>query len=389
MESTLPASYDNRSESFDDSQEQMFVRQKTVKNSRLNLGDMRGMVVVFNHLFAKKPGKRMSVDEKQRRWSSYKQKIYQQYGRIITSKFASEKALIKRYSEPMAFLRYRLKRYHDLRVSDLSTRDQDYYHEIGGCDDLEQMAMRAKNIGSVRHMSNILKSGPAPKRRRTLDNQPDHTDDRNHNRATRPIPLDLSVDQVDTQELTQIDLVTLPPKLERKSDPKTTMAQLLDGLQDKLDLFERDQLEKRKIETSEITAVKMKAMAQAVEEQFMTKPHLIGAIPSINDQPEIAFQCWLARNHEDIFKVEHTKVDVELFTTQLVSLKAAVKEWQDFLTRWKLLRILYKDDFSAVWKAVRKDLNIPGEPVDELVEFSDDEDIAAPALSAANDKDEL
>ena len=126
---SLCDSFDDQSmeESFDASQEQTFVQEKTVKNSRLNLGKMRGMKVVWNHFFAKKPGKRMSVEEKQKKWAAYKQKIFQEYGRIITSKYSSEKALITRYSEPMAFLRYRLKRYQNLRVSDLSTRDQEYY----------------------------------------------------------------------------------------------------------------------------------------------------------------------------------------------------------------------------------------------------------------------
>ena len=86
-----------------------------------------GMKVVWNHFFPKTPGKRMSVEEKSRRWAAYRQKIYQEYGRIITSKFSSEKSLIKRYSEPLAFLHYRLKRFHDLRVSDLSPRDLEYY----------------------------------------------------------------------------------------------------------------------------------------------------------------------------------------------------------------------------------------------------------------------
>ena len=97
LDSTVCDSFDDNQsmeESCDASQEQTFVQQKTVKNSRLNLGKMRGMKVVWNHFFAKTPGKRMSVEDKKRRWASYKQKIYQEYGRIITSKFASEKVCL-------------------------------------------------------------------------------------------------------------------------------------------------------------------------------------------------------------------------------------------------------------------------------------------------------
>ena len=92
--------------------------------------DLLGMIVVWNLFFPKKQGKRMPLEEKQRRWVCYKEKIFQEYGRNITSKYASEKALIKRYSEPLAFLRYRLKRFQNLRVSELSARDQEYYKYV-------------------------------------------------------------------------------------------------------------------------------------------------------------------------------------------------------------------------------------------------------------------
>ena len=72
----------------------------------------------------------MPNDEKKRRWACYKDKIFEEYGRNITSKFASEKSLIKRYSEPLAFLRYRLKRFHNLDVSELSTKDAEYYKYV-------------------------------------------------------------------------------------------------------------------------------------------------------------------------------------------------------------------------------------------------------------------
>ena len=92
--------------------------------------DLLGMIVVWNLFFPKKQGKRIPYDEKKRRWQCYKDKIFEEYGRNITSKFASEKALIKRYSEPLAFLRYRLKRFHNLDVSELSTKDAEYYKYV-------------------------------------------------------------------------------------------------------------------------------------------------------------------------------------------------------------------------------------------------------------------
>lgn len=267
-------------------------------------------------------------------------------------------------------------------------------------DDLNQMALQQRNIGSVRHMSQRLQSGPSSKRRRISSKQSSSNNDHNHNRkgnqtnlTMKPLPIDPGVDQAPgaIYDLTGIDVSSLPPKLEKKKadDPHTPMRLVLDQLQDKLDIFERDQLEKKKIETAEITATKMKAMAEAMEDQFMSKPHLIGAIPSVINQEEIAFNCWLMNHHEIIFKTESLKADADLFITQLVSLKAADAEWKEFLSRWKLLRIVHQDDFSAVWKAVRTDLNIPGNPVHELAEFSDDEHEKDASAHKSNDKDEM
>ena len=104
----------------------------------------------------------------------------------------------------------------------------------------------------------------------------------------------------------------------------------------------------------------------------------------------MSFDCWMLHHHESIFETKSIKADVDLFITQLVSLKAADAEWRQFLTRWKLLRILHKDDFTAIWKSVKKELNIPtDDPVIELAEFSDEEPHDEDAVCALNDKDEL
>ncbi len=77
----------------------VFVTKTSVRNQHLTLSQMRGVKQVWHYYFPKNTGKRMNKDEKNRRWNSYKNKIYQEYSRIITGKFQSEKALIKRYSE--------------------------------------------------------------------------------------------------------------------------------------------------------------------------------------------------------------------------------------------------------------------------------------------------
>eukprot|EP01084_Bolivina_argentea_P043810 80684_1 len=73
--------------------QQIFVTRTGIRNQHLTLSQMRGARQIFNHYFPKIPGKRMNKDEKNRRWVSYKNKIYQEYGRVITGKFASERGL--------------------------------------------------------------------------------------------------------------------------------------------------------------------------------------------------------------------------------------------------------------------------------------------------------
>ena len=109
----------------------------------VTLATMRGVINLFNHYFKQLDNhgnrKKMTRVEKQRRWVSYKQKIWDEYGRRITGTYASEAALIRRYSDPLTFLKYRLKRARNLKVSDLSEIDQAYYKEIGGTDDPNEL----------------------------------------------------------------------------------------------------------------------------------------------------------------------------------------------------------------------------------------------------------
>ena len=130
LPNTLESFDDSMNESQPPSQPQdqhVFVTTNRVRNQHLTLAQMRGVKQIFKHYFPKTPRKRMTRDEQNRRWTSYKNKIYQDYGRIITGKLSSEKALVKRYSEPLSFLKYKLKRARNLKLSDLSEVDREYY----------------------------------------------------------------------------------------------------------------------------------------------------------------------------------------------------------------------------------------------------------------------
>ena len=130
------------------------------RNQHLSLAQMRGVIQIFNHYFPKKPKKRLNRNEKQERWKSYKQRIYREYGRVINGQFASEKALVKRYSDPLTFLKYKLKRATNLKITDLSPLDQDYYREIGGIPDVNELIRKTYNIDSVEKMTTRVNKRP-------------------------------------------------------------------------------------------------------------------------------------------------------------------------------------------------------------------------------------
>ena len=154
LQSTLESIDDSLSPSSSQ-QQQIFVTTTAVRNQHLSLAQMRGVIQIFNHYFPKGVKKRMSRDEKSRKWVSYKNRIYGEYKRIITGKFASEKALVKRCSEPLAFLKYKLKRATNLNVQDLSKADQDYYFEIGGLQDVNELIKKTYNFNRTKKRSRV------------------------------------------------------------------------------------------------------------------------------------------------------------------------------------------------------------------------------------------
>ena len=105
-------------------------KKKRKRNPRLTLAQMRGVFALFKHWWPPRKGKRMSKTEHEQRWATYKAKILHDYQRVIRGKFSSEKALIKRYSCPISWLKYRLKRHTNLDVRDLTPADREYYMEI-------------------------------------------------------------------------------------------------------------------------------------------------------------------------------------------------------------------------------------------------------------------
>ena len=364
--------------------QELFITGSRVRRQQLTLAQMRGVIVIFRHYFPKSPKKRLSKDETNKRWASYKRRIHQEYGRIITGKIQSEKALVKRYSDPLEFLKYKLKRATNLKISELSETNKAYYYEIGGLDDVDELIKRKYNIDSVQKMTNNFQNYNNQRKRRRIqmenggNNQPDNNHNRNNAVENVEEKKENEVDEVvdampplNLPNINNFSSVSMPPKLE--TDSKLTEA--LSYLNDKMDIFEREQLDKKKIEIFEITKQKLIAINQSVETHFINYPHLIGCLPNIPEQHTLAFDCWLNKYKHIILKDPAIKNGLELFIEQLVILKMDQSEWRSFLTKWKMNRIFHKDDFHIIWKNVKSDLNIEEPlPQNDKEENDDDDD---------------
>ena len=345
----------------------------------LSFAQARGVIQIFNHYFPKNTGKRMSRDEKKKRWNSYKAKILNEYGRAITGKFSSEKALVKRYSDPLSFLKYRLKRANNLRVSDLSVSDQQYYKEIGGLDDVNELIKKTYNIDSVEKLVN-----PRKRRRLMVNTNNNNNINQNflENKNDEP-SIELLLPNLNrinnnnnnnlishsTSNITNFNNNNnddnnnnnIPPKTETMSIRDLKMTQALSNLNNKMDIFEQELLDKKKIEVYEITKQKISALKNSLETSIINEPHLIGFIPGIGSyesQLSIAFDCWLNKYKHTIINDESLKNKLELFIEQIMTLKSDPMEWNRFLSKWKINRILYEDKFQLIWHKIKAELNI-------------------------------
>lgn len=332
--------------------------------SHLSFPVARGCIQLFNYYFREKDSygktRRLNAAEKDKRWKAYKRKVYTDYRRIVRGKWESEAALIKRYSDPMSFLKYRLKRHVNLRVSDLARHDQEYYKELGGIDNIEEMKKRQGNIDSIEKTANR-----AFKRRRVDEEgnfDPNHNHDynRNHNHHN-PAPPTSSIPT--TPIINGIHQVNLPSPLQPAPSqaPKfeqPTVDAALNQLNQELNDIEQEQMQKKRALAKVLALEKTTSCIQAYQTQLANKPELLGIFPtaSMQDQLVAGFELWLSENKQKIFSKIET---VNIFIEQLCSLRAATSDWVQFLRRWKLIRIFHEDDFNQVWKFVSEELNIP------------------------------
>ena len=298
----------------------------------------------------------MDQREKQAKWMSYKKKMLEQYGRKIKGKFESEQAYIKRYSNPLEFLKYKLGRSRNLNLNDLKPSALEYYKEIGGLDDVDELIKRQTNIDSLGKAAKVL-----PKKRRfieiespaseTIDFsfQSEHHDLNNHNVTqsmqihSMPPPLSQAMSSQSVQ-------------LKKESNQKIDVA--LEQLNGGLNVFEKELLEKKKSEAYQVSLQKINAIHDHLIETYRSNPELIGCVigaGNMEDQLACAFDVWLKKHRPQI---KNKVKNFEMFIDQVVLAKQDHQEWLSFVSRWKIERILKGDEFTSVWRYVRLYLNV-------------------------------
>lgn len=361
--------------------QEMEILSRARNSQHLTHAQARGIVKLFTYYFKERDSrgriKRLSKQEKARRWKLYKIKVYQQYNRLIKSEYSSEAALVKRYSDPMSFLKYKLKRYRNLKVSDLSRDDQEYYKEIGGLEDLEEMKRRQANIDSI------------PKGERQAFHSNNNVNDNNNNNNSNPMELDqndasvqqmLLDDAVRNQRMqnfnrnhnsshsnrnpTMVQSIpppmndsfnSMPPLSQQTMEPKIDAT--LEEIHQNFNDFEREQLEKKRDTAQVLMEVKTKAFLNVVARELSVKPQLIGLLPGLHLKHQLmcAFHTWIANNIERILEFGYDK---KMLCTHLSILKGDVEDSLLFLQQWKLQRIMFKNEFRIVWEFVVKALRI-------------------------------
>ena len=410
------------------------------RNHHLSLAQMRGVIQIFNHYFPKNAKKRLKKHEKKERWVSYKKRIYREYGRIVSGQLASEKALVKRYSDPLTFIKYKLKRNTNLKIEDLTPLDQDYYMEIGGLRDINELIKRTYNIDSIDKIQRInckrqtVKNVPSFNNNNNynnnnninnnIDNDDDNNDDdftdsfdainqnankrrrlnkyntdnsnnsnmnrnnynsigyrnnnnynnnnnkNNNNNSNRNKNIrsnNFNVGRSNTLDLTS----SMPPEVSQaptlftvkteQNNNKTIYSRNVDAalrkVNNEMDVYEQELLDKKKLETFEITKQKIMSLKRFLENILSNEPEFIGFIPGVGthiEQIENAFYYWLNENKIII----QSETDKQIFIQQILTLKNDMMEWNEFLSKWKLLRIFHNNNFNLIWNEIKVIMNI-------------------------------
>lgn len=299
---------------------------------------VRGIVALYKQYFPDKDEygrkRRMSRKEMESRFKGYKVAVFRDYGRRVKGTLNSEKTYIKRHTEPLSFLKYKLKRAKNLDVMDLTLADRLYYHEIGGKDGVDDIEGYFNDQPNVDSISSAL--GPPAQRRRL-------------NSTCSSV---ISEPLVVTLEDVEASVLAIPPKLETPQFTDT-----LKEILNKTTAYEREQIEKKKVEVQTLFGEKCAIMVKHVQKCLEEHPELIGFIPltSGEEQGTNALDYWIKQHASEI---KSQIRDISLFLIQVGALRSSDDDWRAFVHGWKLRRLMYDDEFSAVWKWMVTELNL-------------------------------
>ena len=329
------------------------------RKPHLTYGQIRGLIRLFNYFFVVKDDKghkkRLSRMEIQTRWLNYKRQVHADYGKSVKGTLNSEKSFVKRYSNPLSFLRYKLKRSKNLRVQDLAPGDRAYFYEIAGTDNIDELIRQQTNVDSIQSAM-----GPPPTKRGRY-NSPS-VSVMSQFSAVQPLPSSSVTASVANGGWNGADVVSLdapahptipiPPKLEDGLYTKS-----LHMLSSRFTIMENEQVLKKQAEIQVLYGEKCSVIIRHVRACLEQHPELIGFIPfsTADEQITNAFDYWLSQH---VVEIKASVRDVSTFMIQIGSLRSDKAEWNGFLRSWKLHRIMHKNDFQLVWQWVIRALNV-------------------------------
>ncbi len=300
------------------------------------------------------------------------------YGKVVKGTLNSEKAFVKRYSNPVSFLRYKLKRSRDLRPHDMAPADQAYYFEIGGTENVEEIISREPNVDSIR---SAMRPPPAKKRR--YRNSPSVSVMSQFSTQATPMSSSMTAsfaqDVTGTTDLVNLDApvpapLPIPPKLE-----DDLYTQTLHTLSNRFTIMENEQVLKKQAEIQVLYGEKCSVIVKHVRSCLEQHPELIGFIPFSSTDAQItnAFDYWLSQHAVEI---KERVREVSTFLLQIGALRSDNDEWRSFLHSWKLHRIMHGDEFTTVWQWVSRALNVELSSQKEEMDGPDDDDELAADL---------
>ena len=360
------------------------ITPSTTRGRHSTYGEIRGRVHLFEVYFGTKDKngrkRRLSPATKKRRFNAYCRQMMKDYGVKINGTLKSQKAYVARYGSPTRFLKYKLNRTIDLTPEELNDNDLQWYLEIGGVMSHAELLRQQGNIGSIEDAADDGRNV----RRRLNDTEPTFVEA--GDAAILPPMLPSVMPSISA--MPSLDHFADPVESNHNSNaaPQAPQAQKVEGvdseyapalrvLHAKQTLYEKEQLERKKLDMEALFGVKCSVIKELFEKLLTEQPECTGFIPfcSTANQDENGFDFWLAR-HAD--QIKSKVADVQVLIQQLAALQEETAAWKSFLRTWKWQRIFQENKFSVVWAWMAATLNIEQRSdKEEMDADEDDEDI--------------